>query len=253
MYSNLIETNSSVVFIHLHLCFLRFLGFKIGAIENLSVLQDQFDVLEFSDNELRVLENLSPMNRLTSLLISNNYISRVASNVGGSAPNVDTLILTNNKIASLSEIDNIASFRKLQLLSLLENPVCILPRYRLYVIHKIPSLKCLDFQKVRRTEREEAAKFFKSAAGKQFLQQIASASASSAGASTGGSASAVSPAPVASVPSTVLTEAQKAEVRAAIQSATTKEEIDRIERQLRVRSYDTALIHVCDMLRCWIL
>lgn len=211
-------------------------GFKIAAIENLSVLQDQFDVLEFSDNELRVLENLPPMNRLTSLLVSNNYISRVAGNLGTAAPNMDTLVLTNNKIASLSEIDNIASFGKLQLLSLLENPVCILPKYRLYVIHKIPSLKCLDFQKVRRSEREEAAKFFKSSAGKQFLQQLTPSLVSSFSGASNEAASS-SPSPATSAAPALLTEAQKAEVRAAIQNATTKEEIDRIERQLRVRMY----------------
>ena len=37
--------------------------------------------------------------------------------------------------------------------------------YRLYTIHKIPSLKVLDFTKVKQSERERAERLAKSAAG----------------------------------------------------------------------------------------
>ena len=37
--------------------------------------------------------------------------------------------------------------------------------YRLYTIHKIPTLKVLDFQKVKQSERERAGKLAASAAG----------------------------------------------------------------------------------------
>ena len=42
------------------------------------------------------------------------------------------------------------------------NLVTNLPNYRLYVIHKIPSLRVLDFQKVTKKEREEAKLVFES-------------------------------------------------------------------------------------------
>jgi predicted DNA-binding protein (UPF0251 family) len=39
------------------------------------------------------------------------------------------------------------------------------PHYRLYTIHHIPSLKCLDCTKIKRTERQRATRLFQSAAG----------------------------------------------------------------------------------------
>lgn len=53
------------------------------------------------------------------------------------------------RLATLSEIDHLASFTKLELLSLVDNPVTDKLHYRLYAIYKIPSLKMLDFQKVQ--------------------------------------------------------------------------------------------------------
>lgn len=93
----------------------------------------------------------------------------------------------------------------------------MLPHYRLYVIYKIPSLKCLDYAKVRRAEREAANAFFTSVEGQNLLENI----------QTTATARAAAPA--------VLSDAQRAEIRAAIEAATTKEEMDRIEKQLKVR------------------
>lgn len=39
------------------------------------------------------------------------------------------------------------------------------PHYRLYAIHRIPSLKCLDFSKIKRSERAQATRLANSAAG----------------------------------------------------------------------------------------
>jgi U2 small nuclear ribonucleoprotein A' len=204
-------------------------GYKVADIENLAVLQDQFDLMDLSDNELRALENFPNIPRLTSVLASNNYITRV-SGLGEHMPNLTTLVLSNNRINSLAEIDNIASLTKLELLSLTDNQVAHLPKYRLYVIFRIPSLKCLDFQKVKRVEREEAAKFFSSPTGVEFIACVSSMTAG------GGPAARAPPAPSAAAAdgATVLSDAQKAEVRNAIQSANTREEVDIIETQLKV-------------------
>ena len=50
---------------------------------------------------------------------------------------------------NLVEIDPLASIPKLQYLSLLDNNITKKPNYRLYVIHKIKSLRVLDFIKVK--------------------------------------------------------------------------------------------------------
>ena len=64
-------------------------------------------------------------------------------------PKLHTLVLTNNRLVNLVEIDPLASIPKLQYLSLLDNNITKKPNYRLYVIHKLKSLRVLDFIKVK--------------------------------------------------------------------------------------------------------
>lgn len=130
------------------------------------MFQDQYDVLDFSDNEIKKLENFPRCTRLTSLLLSNNHISRIAPNISEQVINLETLIMANNRIENLSEIDNLVGCAKLSTLCLLGNPVVRRQHYRLYVIHKLPTVKVLDFCKVKDGERKQAARLFKSAAGK---------------------------------------------------------------------------------------
>ena len=110
--------------------------------------QDQYDTIDFTDNEIRILDNFPKMKRLSTLLMSNNYLFRIGSTLGDNLASITTLVLNNNRLSSLSEIDHLATLSKLELLSLTDNPVTEKEHYRLYVIFKIPSLKMLDFQKV---------------------------------------------------------------------------------------------------------
>jgi Leucine-rich repeat (LRR) protein len=64
-------------------------------------------------------------------------------------PKLHTLVLTNNRLVNLAEIDPLSSLPKLQFLSLLDNTITKKPNYRLYVIHKLKSLRVLDFKKVK--------------------------------------------------------------------------------------------------------
>ena len=57
-------------------------GYQIPAIENMGVLEDKFDSIDLSDNEIRKLDNFQKMARLTTLLLSNNYISIIAAMLG---------------------------------------------------------------------------------------------------------------------------------------------------------------------------
>lgn len=66
----------------------------------------------------------------------------------------------NNKITELSELDKLANLKKLERLVLTNNYVTEMPNYRLYVIHKIPSLRILDFEKVQKQERIKAEALF---------------------------------------------------------------------------------------------
>ncbi|KAK8443658.1 hypothetical protein SEVIR_9G009000v4 [Setaria viridis] len=124
-------------------------GNKIAVIENLGATEDQFDTIDLSDNEIVKLENFPYMNRLGTLLVNNNRITRINPNLGEFLPKLHTLVLTNNRLTNLAEIDPLASLPKLQYLSLLDNTVTKQPDYRLYVIHKLKHLRLLDFKKVK--------------------------------------------------------------------------------------------------------
>ncbi|CAI0393298.1 unnamed protein product [Linum tenue] len=137
-------------------------GNKIPVIENLGATEDQFDTVDLSDNEIVKLENLPFLNRLGTLLLNNNRITRISARIGEFLPKLHSLVLTNNRLVNLVEIDPLSSLPKLQFLSLLDNNITKRPNYRLYVIFKLKSLRVLDFKKVKAKERAEAESLFAS-------------------------------------------------------------------------------------------
>ena len=195
------------------------------SILHLILNQDQFDVIDFSDNEIKRLDNFPKMMRLTSIIANNNYVARIGT-IAENVPNVTCLVLTNNRIITLGEIDNIALFKKLAHLSLLENPVNMKQHYRYYVIHSIPSLKTLDYKKITKKEKDETVAFFKSSAGKLFSASVLTEKTAQQDVSSGKSAA----------PVMALSDEQKVLVRKAIENAKTRDEIDVIEKHLKVRN-----------------
>jgi U2 small nuclear ribonucleoprotein A' len=128
-------------------------GKMISAIENLGTTQDQFDTIDFSDNEIEKLENFPLLQRLQTIFLNNNHISKIVAGLGESLPKLDTLILTNNRLVNLHDIDPLAEITTLKTLSLLDNVITKKPHYRLYIIHKLPTLRLLDFKKIKQKER----------------------------------------------------------------------------------------------------
>lgn len=137
-------------------------GNKIAVIENLGATEDQFDTIDLSDNEIVKLENFPYLNRLGTLLLNNNRITRINPGIGDFLPKLHSLVLTNNRLVNLAEIDPLATLPKLQFLSLLDNSITKKANYRLYIIHKLKSLRVLDFKKVKQKERVEANNLFAS-------------------------------------------------------------------------------------------
>ncbi|KAJ6662934.1 hypothetical protein lerEdw1_011138 [Lerista edwardsae] len=76
-------------------------GYKIPVIENLGATLDQFDAIDFSDNEIRKLDGFPLLKRLKTLLMNNNRLSRIGEGLEQSLPNLTELILTNNNIMEL--------------------------------------------------------------------------------------------------------------------------------------------------------
>ena len=64
-------------------------------------------------------------------------------------PNLTTLVLTNNNIAELGDLEPLKDVKSLQYLSLLGNPVREKKWYREWLAWRIPSLRVLDFQRIR--------------------------------------------------------------------------------------------------------
>eukprot|EP00236_Picocystis_salinarum_P003191 CAMPEP_0183829092 /NCGR_PEP_ID=MMETSP0807_2-20130328/3129_1 /TAXON_ID=88271 /ORGANISM="Picocystis salinarum, Strain CCMP1897" /LENGTH=247 /DNA_ID=CAMNT_0026074299 /DNA_START=54 /DNA_END=797 /DNA_ORIENTATION=- len=143
---------------------------KLAVIENLGATRDQFESIDLSENEIMRLDGFPKLHKLEQLLLHRNRIYRIERRIGESVPNLARLILTGNKISNLQDLDPLEVLHKLEMLSLLDNPVTKKPHYRLYAIYKIPSLRVLDFQKVRDAEREEAKELFGTRKGTEAIR-----------------------------------------------------------------------------------
>jgi U2 small nuclear ribonucleoprotein A' len=80
-----------------------FRGLKIPLIENLGAtlvrpIQDQYEVIDLTNNELTRLEETAPLRHLTTFLLANNHISKISPDFGKELPYLENLILTNNKV-----------------------------------------------------------------------------------------------------------------------------------------------------------
>ncbi|XP_069127631.1 U2 small nuclear ribonucleoprotein A'-like [Argopecten irradians] len=147
-------------------------GYKIPVIENLGATLDQFDTIDFSDNDIRKLDGFPLLRRLKCLLFNNNRIVRISEGIEECLPSLESIILTNNNMQELGDLDSLSSIKTLKFLSLLRNPVTTKKQYRLYLIHKVPQLRVLDFQRIKQKEREAAAKMFKGKKGQALAQEV---------------------------------------------------------------------------------
>ncbi|XP_007049957.2 PREDICTED: U2 small nuclear ribonucleoprotein A' [Theobroma cacao] len=204
-------------------------GNKIAVMENLGATEDQFDTIDLSDNEIVKLDNFPYLNRLGTLLINNNRVTRINPNIGEFLPKLHTLVLTNNRLVNLVEIDPLSSLPKLQFLSLLDNNITKKPNYRLYVIYKLKSLRVLDFKKVKVKERLEAENLF---ASKEVEEEMKKESAKTFTPEEVPKVSEVAqeeqmPKVVAPTPEQILA------IKAAIVNSQTLEEVARLEKALK--------------------
>ncbi|KAF0748059.1 hypothetical protein AaE_007488 [Aphanomyces astaci] len=196
-------------------------------------VQDGFDCLDLSDNEIKKLENFPRLKRLRMLLLHNNKVHRIQDNLAESIPNLSVLLLTNNSIANLTDVDTLRCFEHLDILSLphtlslVGNPVARKSYYREYVIHTLPHLRVLDFKKIRPVEREEAVRLFNSLAGKKIVEGAA------ADDSTHTNDDVALPASPPAAPAGRPTLTQ---LKNAIAQATSLDEVNRLETQIKALS-----------------
>ncbi|KAN0067457.1 Leucine-rich repeat domain containing protein [Elaphomyces granulatus] len=134
-------------------------GHKIPAIENLGVAKDQ-DAIDFTDNDISALSNFPFFPRLRTLMMARNRINQIQPTIASSIPNLTALILTSNNMAELADLDPLRSLSRLTHLILMENPVTRKEHYRFWIIWRIPSIRFLDYQKVKDAERKKATQLF---------------------------------------------------------------------------------------------
>ena len=121
-------------------------NYRIQVLENLTATNDQFGCIDLSNNEIQTLNHLPQLDRLTTLMLNNNKISQIQPNFQKDCHALQNLLLTNNKITSIHEIENLSkSGHSLVRLSLMGNLVTNMPYYRPFVISRFPSLRTLDF------------------------------------------------------------------------------------------------------------
>lgn len=200
---------------------------KIPMIENLGATLDQFDTIDFTNNEIRVMGGFPKLVRLKTVFLSNNRLNRIDFRLNETVENIEELQLSNNMVAELGDLKPLAQLPKLARLSLVGNPVSKLPHYRLYVIHLLPQLRLLDFNKIKDQERKDAEAAFSGAKGEKLIKEVVKSTNAQAEIADSKSKAGASKA------KTGLTSAQEQEIKTAIANAKTLQEVNALEAQLK--------------------
>lgn len=210
-------------------------GYKIPVLENLGATLDQFDSIDLSDNEIRKLDGFPLLRRLRCLLLNNNRVCRIGENLQEALPALETLVLTNNQIQNLGDLDPLASIKTLTYLSLMKNPVTVKRHYRLYLIHRIPQLRVLDFRRIRQKERQAAQQLFRGKRGRQLEKEVGAVSGGgpSRAAAAAGSAQPPPPPPGSGAAPAASAARQLEALKQAMSRATTLDAVEHLSSALQ--------------------
>lgn len=224
-------------------------------------MQDQHDTIDLTDNSLTHVQNFPLLKRLTSLLLANNRISHISSSLSNSIPNLASLGLSNNALSELGDLVPLGELKRLEYLSLIGNAVTEKKWYREWVIFNCKTLRVLDFQRIQDKvcpiclaaplpaadakvglfqERKHAKTLFltpdglptalatslQSAKAQQSSKNVASTEEEP---TTAGAAADLA----AGRAGRLMTAEEKARVKASILSATSAEEVRRLEKTLK--------------------
>ena len=113
-----------------------------------------------TDNSITVLGNLPLLKRLRTLLLANNRITAISPSIHLSVPNLTTLVLIGNSVVELGDLEPLKEIKGLKYLALLGNPVREKKWYREWLAWRIPSLRVIDFQRIRDKVRPRRSKLY---------------------------------------------------------------------------------------------
>ncbi|KAK4685701.1 U2 small nuclear ribonucleoprotein A', partial [Tremellales sp. Uapishka_1] len=137
-------------------------GLQIPVIENLASHQGSYDTLNLTDNSITVLGNIPLSPRLQAIHLAQNNISSISPSLTPNIPNLVTLILSSNAIASLATLVPLENILSLRHLSLIGNPVTSHEHYKEFVVWKVAkgALRTLDFSRIKDSLRASSTALF---------------------------------------------------------------------------------------------
>ncbi|KAK1825699.1 leucine-rich repeat-domain-containing protein [Podospora conica] len=206
-------------------------GHRIPAIENLGVAGPH-DAFDLTDNDIQVLGNFPLSPRVRTLLVARNRVAAIQPSLPAAVPGLRNLVLASNMLAELSDLDVLGRFRVLTHLVLVDNPVTKKEHYRYWVLWRCPSVRFLDYQKVKDAERAKARELFGTPEEMTELankimgtkSKVFDVAASAAAAGGGATASRLS--------RLKLTDKERKKLQDLIKKADSLEEIIRLEKAL---------------------
>ncbi|KAL1900357.1 U2 snRNP complex subunit [Ceratocystis pirilliformis] len=201
-------------------------GHRIPNIENIGVAGPH-DSIDFTDNDIQTLGNFPLSPRLTTLLLARNRISSIQPTVANSIPSLRSLVLASNNLQQLADIEPLGGLKLLTHLTLVDNPITKHEHYRYWVVWKCPSVRFLDYQKVKQAERDRAVQLF----GTED-EPTALTTEILGNRSTAPSASSEDTSQTSKLTRMKLTEKENLRLQDMIKNATTLQEIIRLEKIL---------------------
>ncbi|EPQ27839.1 uncharacterized protein PFL1_04584 [Pseudozyma flocculosa PF-1] len=220
-------------------------GLKIPAIENLGVTKDQNDTIDLTDNDIRYLGNFPLLQQLKTLHLANNLVARIDPRIAFTIPALQMLTLTNNSLQDLGEVASLAKLRSLEYLTLMGNPIAREKNYREFVVWKCPSVRVLDFRRVRQQERELAKQLMETSDGRpsalaaSILRRRAGKAGTAAAAAEAEGETVVKertfePGKLNGSAGRLLTADERKAIEEAIENSESLDEIRRLEEKLRM-------------------
>ncbi|KAF2143661.1 uncharacterized protein K452DRAFT_285691 [Aplosporella prunicola CBS 121167] len=204
-------------------------GKRIQVIENLGATSSDCDCIDFTDNEIAVLGGFPHRPRQTTLLLARNRLQQISPQIATSLPSLHSLVLAQNNIKELADVDPLGRLTKLTTLVLMENPIASKENYRLWIIWRCPTVRFLDYRRVRDVERNEAKTLFGTAEEPTPLaNQIMGLRTNTFDIPT-----AAPTGPSDSITRLKLTVEERGRVEKALERARSLEEIDRLEQMLK--------------------
>jgi U2 small nuclear ribonucleoprotein A' len=184
------------------------------------------DAIDLTDNDIQVLGNFPLSPRITTLLIGRNRIANIHPSMTKAIPNLTNLVLASNNLQELADLDVLATFPRLTHLVLADNPVAKKENYRYWAVWKCPSVRFLDYAKVKQAERERGAELFGTAEEPTDLAlQIMAKKTTSFEASANGQ-------PTSKLSRIKLTDKERTQLQERIKNATSLQEIIALEKEL---------------------